>query len=385
MPRKPIAKSPPRLPRSARETSARDSARLEALFASIGEGVIATDEAGTVTRVNQVALDLLGMRRSDVLHKRFLSVVVAVHDNGTALDVFERPIVRAFQTGKTVSARMLYQQKNGSLLPVQVNVSPIVLRGRPIGAIEVFRDLTAEIENDKLKSDFISIASHQLRTPLSAINMYTRMLHDGMAGELRPEQLPYIDIVLASVKRMNTLINTLLNITRIEAGGILIKKDLLQLDSLTQEVMTEFIPAAQAKSITLTAKLPPRMKPTYADNLLIKEICGNLLSNAIKYTPDGGRVTLQLSETPKEVQWTVSDNGYGIPAHNQKNIFLKFYRAENIVGKDVSGTGLGLYLIKNIAESLGGELWFESTENVGSVFHFALPKDKPAQPARSSK
>ena len=353
-----------------------DRAHLEALLASIGEGIIATNEHGIITRINQTALDLLGVRRSDVLHKRFLSVIISVHENGSPVDVFDRPIVRAIQTGRTVNVRTLYRQKSGSQLPVQVTVSPIILDGRPVGAIEVFRDLTAEIENDKLKSDFISIASHQLRTPLSAINMYTRMLHDGLAGDLTPQQLPYLETILTSVKRMNTLINTLLNITRIEAGGIVIKKGLARLENLTAETLAEFIPAAQAKSIALTAKLPEDIEPQHVDSLLVKEVCANLLSNAIKYTPQGGKVTIELTVTPKEICWKVSDTGYGIPASDQKNIFVKFFRAGNITTRDVSGTGLGLYLTKNIAESLGGELWFESAENVGSTFYFSLPRDK---------
>jgi PAS domain S-box-containing protein len=351
-----------------------DRDRLEALFASIGEGVIATDEKAIITRVNQKALELLGFKRSEILHKHFLSVIVSVHDNGKPLDVFDRPIVKAFQTGKTISERSLYVQKNGTLLPTQVTVSPIISHKHPIGAIEVFRDLTAEIESDKLKSDFISIASHQLRTPLSAINMYTRMLQDGLAGELTSEQRPYIETILSSVERMNTLIDTLLNITRIEAGSIAIKVRTVHLDELSQNIFNEFLPAAEVKHITLTADLPENMEPITTDNLLIKEICANLLSNAIKYTPDGGKVHFKLTSLPKEIRWTVADTGYGIPAKAQKNIFLKFFRADNITGMDVSGTGLGLYLIKNLAESLGGELWFESKENVGSTFTFSLPK-----------
>lgn len=378
--------SPSRRPATGapREAAEHDSARLEALFASIGEGVIATDEAGNITRINQAALHLLHVRRADVLHKHFPSVIVAVHDNGSPVDVFDRPIVKSFQTGKTVHARMLYLQKDGSLLPVQVTVAPIKLRGKPIGAIEIFRDLTVEIEDDKLKSDFISIASHQLRTPLTAINMYTRMLRDGLAGDLSPQQMPYVQTVLASVERMNTLIDTLLNITRIEAGGITVKLRMVQLDDAAREMLAEFIPAAQAKSILLTATIPPTMDPMQADLLLIKEICANLLSNAIKYTPGGGKVTFELTETPKEVTWRVHDTGYGIPAADHKNIFLKFFRAQNITHRDVSGTGLGLYLIKNIAESLGGELWFESTEDVGSTFYFSLPKN-PANGPRPAK
>jgi signal transduction histidine kinase len=259
-------------------------------------------------------------------------------------------------------------------LPAQITVAPIIYRKKPIGAIEVFRDLTNEIENDKLKSDFISIASHQLRTPLSAINMYTRMLRDGLAGELTEQQLPYIQTVLTSVERMNVLIDTLLNITRIEAGGITLKLRPVRLDELSREMLVEFVPAAQAKDISLTAEIPFDMLPMRTDNLLIKEVCANLLSNAIKYTPEGGAIRFEMTENAKEVHWKVIDNGYGIPEKDQKNIFLKFFRAANITSRDVSGTGLGLYLIKNIAEALGGELWFESAEDKGSTFHFTLPK-----------
>jgi len=351
-----------------------DTARLEALFASIGDGAVATDEKGSITRINQTALRLLGLKRRDAVGTHFLKVIVAVHENGTPLDAYERPIVKAFQTGKTISARTLYMLKDSSILPVQITVSPIMLNGRPIGAIEVFRDLTDEIESDKLKSDFISIASHQLRTPLSAINMYTRMLRDGLAGELSEQQLPYIQTILTSVERMNVLIDTLLNITRIEAGGIVIKPQSVQVDELAREMLTEFKPAARAKSIELTADIPSSISSLRTDSLLVKEVCANLLSNAIKYTPEGGKVHFSLTETSKDIRWQVSDTGYGIPKSDQKNIFLKFFRANNITSKDVSGTGLGLYLIKNIADSLGGDLWFESAENQGSTFHFHLPK-----------
>lgn len=357
------------------EESLHDTARLEALFASIGEGVIATDETGTITRVNKVALDLLGLREREVIHQHFLDVIVSVHDNGKSVSAFERPIVKAFQTGKSVSTRTLYRQKAGTLLPVYLTVSPIVFRGHPIGAIEVFRDLTDEIESDKLKSDFISIASHQLRTPLSAINMYSMMLRDGLAGELTDLQMEHIHTILASVERMNVLIDTLLNITRIESGGIKLKLGAVQLDELAREIVTEFVPAAQAKSLSMTSEITANIPEVHTDSLLVKEVCANLLSNAIKYTPEGGNIRFTLDETANEVRLSVADTGYGIPASEQKNVFLKFFRAENIAGKDVSGTGLGLYLIKNIAEALGGDLWFESTENVGSTFHFSLPKD----------
>lgn len=361
--------------RQTKSATSEDTARLAALLSSIGEGVVATDENGMITRINQAGLDMLGFHRNEVMHKHFPTTIVSIHDNGKPMEILERPIVRSFQTGKTVIARMNYLKKDGSLLPVLVTVSPIMLHGKPIGAIEVFRDLTTEIENEKLKSDFISIASHQLRTPLSAINMYTLMLRDGLAGELTSQQLPYVHTILASVERMNVLIDTLLNITRMEAGGLSVKLQSIDLGALAQDILAEFIPLAQEKTIELSIDLPETELPFRTDVLLVKEVCANLLSNAIKYTPEGGKVQFRLYETPSEIRWEVSDTGYGIPKKSQKNIFAKFYRAENITDKDVSGTGLGLYLIKNIAESLGGDLWFESKENVGSRFYFSLPRE----------
>ncbi|HSX06355.1 MAG TPA: ATP-binding protein [Candidatus Saccharimonadia bacterium] len=362
-------------PTSAREVSVRDTARLEALFTSIGEGIISTDEHGTINRINHAALELFGLRRSEAMHKRLMDVIVPIHENGSFIDPFELPVSKAFQTGSSVGVRMLYRLKDGSTLPVYTTASPIISHGKPIGIIEVFRDLTTEIENEKLQTDFISIASHQLRTPLTAINMYAQMLQDGLAGDLTPEQEPYIEIVLTSVKRMNTLISTLLNITRLEAGGLAIKQQMVNVNDLVNEILTEFAPAAQAKSIALISRLPVDPDPAYIDGLLVKEICANLLSNAIKYTPEGGNVSLTFIETSKELTWSITDTGYGIPANDQRSIFLKFFRASNILHRDVSGTGLGLYLIKNIAESMGGELWFESIEDVGSTFYFSLPKE----------
>lgn len=351
----------------------REVAHMEALFSSIGEGIIATDEQGFITRVNQAALNLLGYRQRDVLHKRFTEKIVAVHENGQPVNLLDRPIVKAFITGHSTSERAYYRRKDGGILPVLITVSPIMFRRKPIGAIELFRDLTNEIENDKLKSDFISIASHQLRTPLSAINMYTRMLQGGMAGKLSDPQLEYTRVVLSSVERMNELIDTLLNITRIEAGGLTIKNEFVHCNLLLKAIVEEFEPTAHTKGVVFTHDIPEDLPEIQSDNLLLREVCVNLISNAIKYTPEGGTVHVGLERRPSNILLTIQDTGYGIPESARKHIFTKFFRAPNITTNDVSGTGLGLYLTKAIAEKLGGEIWFESAENSGSTFYFSVP------------
>lgn len=354
--------------------SSQDAARLEALFSSIGEGVIATDDKGVVTRINSRALKLLHFKRAEVLGQRFPDKIVAVYENGSTIDAIDRPITKAFLTGLPVRTRTLYKMSDGSLLPVHLTVSPIIFRDQPIGAIEVFRDLSDEIESDKMKSDFISIASHQLRTPLSSIHMYTRMLHDGFAGPINVQQTEFIDIVLGSVERMNGLIDTLLNITRIESGGIVPHIQEVLPGNLILSLVAEILPDIEDKGLLLTSSIAEDVPAIATDPLLVKEVYANLLSNATKYTPVGGTVDVSLTDRRGDILLSVRDNGYGIPQKSQKHIFKKFYRAENVTKTDVSGTGLGLYLIKTIAETLGGELWFESQENVGSSFHFSLPK-----------
>jgi PAS domain S-box-containing protein len=350
-----------------------DAAHLEAVFASIGEGAIVTDQNGLITKVNQAALSMLGYRKSEVLRKRFPEKVIALHDNGAEIDILDRPIVKAYMTGETITEHTTYRRKDGSLFPTMVTVSPIMLHRKPIGAIEVFRDLSTEIQNDKLKSDFISIASHQLRTPLSAINMYTRMLQDGMAGQLTEQQRNFTQIVLGSVGRMNELIDTLLNITRIEAGGLSIKQQQLRIDELLANLLIEFTPAAEKKKISLSSMLHINKPEVVSDSLLLREVCSNLIGNAIKYTPENGSVHVSLTDTGKNITCHVTDTGYGIPLKEQKYIFTKFFRAENISKQDVSGTGLGLYLTKALVEQLGGEVWFNSRENDGTTFSFSIP------------
>lgn len=361
-PRKPLIQ----LPR-------RDGAHLEALLSSIGEGMIATDQQGCITRINQVALDMLGYKQRDVIGQRFTEKIVAVHENGSQVDLLDRPIVKAFLTGQSTSERTLYRLTGGELLPVQLTVAPILFRGKPVGAIEVFRDLTAEIENEKLKSDFISIASHQLRTPLSAVNMYTRMLQDGMAGPLTESQLEYTRVVLGSVERMNELIDTLLNITRIEAGGLTVKTEFIQFDELLTRLISEFTPGAHEKKLEFTHDIELSLPELQSDSLLLQEVCANLISNAIKYTPEAGSVHVGLKIHGNNVLLSVKDTGYGIPDSAQKYIFSKFFRAPNITTNDVSGTGLGLYLTKALVERLGGDIWFESAEDAGSTFYVSLP------------
>jgi signal transduction histidine kinase len=292
----------------------------------------------------------------------------------------DRPITRAFLTGKPVIQRTLYKLKDGSLLPVACTVSPLVLAGRPIGAIELFRDISTEYEIDRMKSDFISLASHQLRTPLSAIKTYSHMLIDGFMGPLAPEQRKALRTIVSASNRMNELISTLLNVSRIETGNVIVSAKKINLNHIVDEIFKELALSADNKQITLSTKLPASPVIIKGDNLIVKEILINMVSNAIKYTPNGGQVLVQIRKGSRNVLISVKDNGMGIPKSAREQLFSKFYRAQNVVRHETSGTGLGLYLVKGLVETLNGKIWFESIENRGSTFYVRLPIEYSGRP-----
>jgi PAS domain S-box-containing protein len=351
-------------------------AHAEALFSSIGEGAIATDEFGRITRINPIALKVLGYEEAELLGEWFPKKIVALDENNVVINLIDRAITQAFLTGKSTTQKLFYRKKNGDKLPVMSTVSPILLSNRPIGAIEVFRDITIEEEIDRMKSEFISLASHQLRTPLSAIKTYSHMLVDGYMGDVTPAQKKSLRTIIGATNRMNELISTLLNITRIESGTIVINTRMLKVDRASEEVIKELSLAASEKEITLSLTQSGKLATSVrTDNLILKEIITNLVSNAIKYTSEGGAVNIEITGRAKDVLVCVSDNGWGIPKESHDQVFSKFFRAQNTVKRETTGTGLGLYLVKGLLERLEGTIWFDSEEGKGTRFYFTLPKE----------
>ncbi len=364
-------------PNRVKLTKPEQKAEAEALFNSIGDGAIATDEFGRITRVNPVAQELLGFSEKELIGYWFPKKVVAVNPDDSTVNLIDRAITKAFLTGKPVAEKVYYRRKNGKRIPVSVNASPIIFNGKPLGAIEVFRDITLEEQIDRMKSEFISLASHQLRTPLSAIKTYSHMLTDGYMGKLNVDQKKALGTIVTATNRMNELISTLLNITRIESGTIAVTPKEIELEVLADELLPELELMATRKGISLTSEFKREYTTKIrTDTLIVKEIMTNLISNAIKYTPDQGKVKLTVTGCKNEVLLSVSDSGWGIPKSSQDQVFSKFFRAQNIVKRETTGTGLGLYLVKGLLDELGGKIWFDSEEGGGTNFYFTLPRKK---------
>lgn len=363
---------------TAARTVAEVQAESEALFLSIGDGAITTDEFGRITRINPPALTILGLQPEDAFGQWFPRVIPIMKSDGSSLSLIDRPIVKMFLTGKAISEKVLYRTKDGRTVPVFVTVSPIILHGRPVGAIEVFRDITVENEIDRMKSEFISLASHQLRTPLSTVKTYAHLLAESYMGELNAEQARAIQTIIAASNNMNELIGTLLNIARIESGSIEVTHRRLDAAQLVVDAVRQLQLTADAKGVKIVQDIPKRPAIAHTDSVIAKEILINLIGNAIKYTPTGGHVIVTVRSRKQDILFSVHDTGVGIPEQAQSKIFSKFFRAPNVTRQETTGTGLGLYVVKGLVSTLHGAIWFKSEENVGSSFYVSLPKQHEA-------
>ena len=298
-----------------------DKALAEVLFDSIGDGAITTDEFGKITRINPTAQAILGYSEAEALGKWFPKLCTAYDESGAAIALIDRPVTRAFVTGNIISEKIHYKTKDGTLIPVSMTISPIMVNDQPVGCIEIFRDISREYEIDKMKSDFISLASHQLRTPLSAIKTYSHMLSDGFMGPLTPRQNKSLKTIIAATNRMNETISTLLNITRIESGSVAVAKKPVAIHQVIEEAVADHQLNINEKQLSIKVSQPGDEPKIISDSVVLKEIIGNLLSNAVKYTPPGGHITISVSTKAKQLIVTVSDNGMGIPEAYKDSVF----------------------------------------------------------------
>lgn len=355
--------------------AARQQAQADALFFSIGEGAIATDEKGNISRINKAAREILEIKEEDVLGKWFPGAVVAVDEEGNPIEPMDRSITRAVVDGKSVSERTYYRTYSGRIVPVFVTVSPILLSGRPVGAIEVFRDISTELEIDRLKSDFISIASHQLRTPATAVKNFIGLLREGYVGELTDEQLFIIEQAYMSNETQLEIVNNLLYAARADSTSVKLKLETHDLVGIIKESVAEQQASIKERDQTISVKLPKQAKMVL-DRHFIRMLVENLLSNASKYTPDKGTINLELTTTAQTVKLNITDSGVGISKDDQKRLFQRFSRIENELSTIRGGSGIGLYLVKRIVTLHNGDIRVTSKIGKGSSFVVTLPREQ---------
>jgi two-component system, NarL family, sensor histidine kinase BarA len=245
-------------------------------------------------------------------------------------------------------------------------------------------------ELDKLKSNFLATVSHELRTPLTSVIGYSEMLLEGLAGELASEQRDYIQIIMEKGDQLLQIINEVLDISKIETGGVQLSLERLSIPELMQQVGDAMMPQARRKEIALTYQAKPTLPPILADRVKTRQVLLNLVSNAIKFTPRNGRVEMSAepghmgmapgAETPvapPAVLIRVTDTGIGIPDESRQRIFEAFYQVDNSTTREYGGTGLGLSIVKNFVEAHGGHVWTSAHAGGGTVFAVLMPVNPP--------
>lgn len=229
---------------------------------------------------------------------------------------------------------------------------------------------------DEAKDEFVSMASHQLRTPLTSIKGYISMVLEGDAGEVNPTQKQMLGQALFSSQRMVYLISDLLNVSRLKTGKFIIEPKPVYLPDLVESEMLQLHDGAQAKNITLSFLKPKKFPIMNLDDMKLRQVVMNFTDNAIYYTPNGGKITVTLKDKKDSVEFTVKDTGIGVPKEERHKLFAKFYRAENARKARPDGTGLGLFMAKKVIVAQGGTVLFDSKEGKGSTFGFAFPKHR---------
>ena len=358
----------------ANDVVKREKVKYEALLTSIGDGMIAVNQDGQIMVMNPQAGKMLGRDVSWALG-RFFTEVISLEQNEKEepLTLGDRPVMKTLVQGIRVETVSYLFRMDGTKFPASETSAPIFLEERLIGAIIVFRDITHEKEVDKSKTEFVSLASHQLRTPLSAIRWYSEMLNSEKLGPLNEQQKSYMTEIYDSNRHMIELVNSLLNVSRIDLGTFAVEPVPTDFREIAESVLKELFVKIQESEMHVSASYEEGIPKINADPKLVRIIFQNLLSNAIKYTKKGGQVTLSLAKDDANLFVKVSDTGVGIPSAVQDKMFTKLFRADNARIVESEGTGLGLYIVKAVVEKGGGKIWFDSVENKGTTFYVTMP------------
>lgn len=353
----------------------RDKASDDAVLASIGEGLIGTDKQGRVIFINPTAENILSIKKQAVMGKSLFKFQPLVDHNNKEVSEELRPTFRALSEGRRVtSSAYCYVKPNKKQIPIAITATPVMLKGQIIGSIQVFRDISEEREVDRVKTELISLASHQLRTPLSAINWYTEALIKEEIGKLHPEQKKYLQQVRSANQKMISMVYDFLNVSRIELGTFTVKFSSVDGEAIGKEITQELKPLIKEKHIKLTQAYGTRLKGLQTDQKILRVILQNLLTNAVKYTPNHGKIYLDIRVNKENIlQIIVKDTGHGIPKNQQDKIFTKLFRADNASRLDAEGNGLGLYLVKSFVDLCQGKISFTSKENKGTTFTVRIP------------
>ncbi len=346
---------------------------------SIGEGVFATDVQGNIIFINETAKRLVGEKISENDKRKYSEIFLFVQKiNG--LNVSISFVERSLKQGNTIvfSAETSLVKKDGELLSVSGTVSNILdNKGEIRGTITVFQDATKQHKLDEMKNSFLSVAAHQLRTPLGSMRWSMEMLMNNDLGKLPKLAKEAVSQIYENSGRMVILVNDLLNVSRIDGSTNNEEKESINITLLIKKVIETMHSEAEKRKVKILFSEPKEKIPeiTVSPKHLYEAV-ENLISNGIKYNKENGTISIDIKVNDTSILLSIADTGIGIPASDQDRIFSKFFRAKNAVLKETEGSGLGLSVVKSYLEESDATISFESKENKGTTFfiEFSLHK-----------
>lgn len=356
------------------------ASKSEVVINAIGDGVVAIDSQGIIQLINPAAQRVIGWGKQDALALNYKSVLQLVNGKDEPLDVAGDPIQQVLNTNQQVRTNDLtLVTKSTKKLMISLVVSPVGEVGS--GVIVVFHDITKEKAEEREQAEFISTASHEMRTPVASIEGYLGLAMNPTTATVDQRAHDYIMKAHESAQHLGRLFQDLLDVSKATDGRLSNIPKVIDLTIFVHDIVLGLQQKANDKGLRLTYVPVPgdggkRIAPVYnvnLDNDHIREIVNNLVENAIKYTPKG-EVIVDVTGDDAHVVISIKDSGIGIPAEDMPHLFQKFYRVDNKDTREIGGTGLGLYLCRRLAETLGGRIWAESVYTQGSTFFVELPR-----------
>ena len=353
-----------------------EAAKNQSILESIADGVLVADAEGSILIANEPVSRILDIPRSRLIDKsaRTLLGMYGASSNSW-IDRIEE-WTRSADRIRQMPLAYLSDQLEIEDKIISIHVSPVFAGNQFFGTVSIFRDITKEVEVDRMKSEFVSTVSHELRTPMTSIKGYADLMLMGAAGPMTEPQIRYLEVIKNNADRLRTLVDELLDISRIETGKTELDLRPLDIPQLVQKLVDEHMRgrmANEGKKLQLSSEIEPGLPLVNADASRTHQILRNLLDNAFNYTPEGGSIKVMARTDNGFVAISVRDTGVGIAEENQSKIFDRFFRAEDSDIQQVPGTGLGLAIVRSLVEMHGGNITVDSELGAGSTFTFTLP------------
>jgi PAS domain S-box-containing protein len=359
------------------------SNQSDIVISSIADGVIAVDSKGAIRLINPAALKILGWEGQDAMGLDYRSVLTLLGKDDKQVERNADPVYQVFNDNKSVlNDDLSLSTHSGKKLAVSLLVSPAGGEGQ--GAIVVFRDITKQKREEREQAEFISTASHEMRTPVAAMEGYLGLAMNPATAVIDEKARTYLAKAHESAEHLGRLFQDLLDISRVEDGRLKNEPRPIDLVAFCGELTASFAQKTNEKQLSLMFKPSqdsedpnkPRLNPVFyvmADPDHLREITANLIDNAIKYTKEGG-IELDVLGDDEQATVSITDTGIGIAPEDLPHLFQKFYRVDNSDTREIGGTGLGLYLARRLVENMNGRIWVESKFQKGSTFYISLPR-----------